>query len=323
MKTVLINPGKEHEGNLDARAAAPPLGLLYIASNLVKNGYDVKVIDQLGSSINDDELINQVKHYDPDLIGFSTMGIQTISAGRVTDKLKTVLPNSRVVFGGIAPTFSAEPIMKKYSNVDYCIKGEGEYSTIELIKALKNKAFSKVHGLVYRAGKRLKEGLPRKLIEDLDSLPFPDRDLVKNVKYGAISGLKVDGFTSILSSRGCPHACKYCCCNALVKRRWRARSINSVLDELELIQSEGYNNVLFFDDGLTINNNRLLKMCDGIKQRGLKLNWFFEGRVDNVKEDVLKQMARAGAKVCYFGAESANQHVLDYYKKGITPQQTI
>lgn len=322
MEIMLINPGREHRLNLDARASAPPLGLLYVASNIIEHGNGVKVIDQLGSKTTDSEIITAIKRQDSDLIGFSCMGEQVISAGRITDKIKQELPNSKVLWGGINPTFNAHRILNKYRNVDFCIRGEGEQSTIELIDAMKNKKYENVHGLVYRERDSIKEGLPRKLIEDLDSIPFPDRTLIKGIEYGSLSGLKVDNFTSILSSRGCPYDCKYCCCSALVNKRWRGRKVEKVLDELEVIQNQGYNTFLFFDDGLTINNKRVIEMCKGMRRRGLDLDWFFEGRVDNAGKEVYEEAVKAGAKLCYFGAESATQKVLNYYNKRISPEQT-
>ncbi len=321
MKVALINPSREYKGNLDARAAAPPLGLLYLASSLMKEGHEVRLIDQLGTGLNDSTVVSQVKGFYPDLVGFSTMGSQSKSAARLTRKFKKVLPNTPVVFGGINPTFSSEYIMKKYPMVDYCIEGEGEHSLLELLKALKNKAFDSVHGLVYRVGSKIKRGKPRELITDLDSLPFPDRSLIKGIEYGSLSGLRVRGFTSFLSSRGCPFACTFCCCNALVHRRWRTRSVKNILDELEIIESQGYKNVLFFDDNFTVSLDRVVKISEGIRKRGIKLNWFYEGRVDNARTDVFRETAKAGAKVCYFGAENATQKVLNYYNKGITPEQ--
>lgn len=324
MNVLLINPGREHTSkNLDARASAPPLGLLYVASSLISKGHEVKLIDQNGSSASDERVITQAKHFSPDVIGFSTMGPQTVSAGRISNKLKKVLPNTKILWGGINPTFNAERIMKKYKEVDYCIKGEGEIASLELMSALKTKKFSDVHGLVYRQGRAVKHGLERQLIKNLNVLPFPDRALIRDVEYGDLSGLKVKNFTSVLSSRGCPFACKYCCCASLVNSTWRPRSVPNILDELELVQNQGYKMALFNDDSFTINNKRVIELSKGIRERGIKLDWFFEGRVDNADYEAMKWAVKAGAKAAYFGAESANERVLKLYDKRIKPKQVI
>lgn len=323
MKILLINPGRDRvTKQLDTRASAPPLGLLYVASSLEKNNHEIKLIDQGGSFISDEELIKTASSFNPDLVCFSVMGAQSISAARITDKLKEILPNARFVFGGINPTFSSERIMGKYNKVDFCLQGEGEESILELCKAIKTNGFKNVHGLVYRADNKIHLGKPRRLIENLDSLSFPDRNLVKDIEYGSVSGLKMKKFTSIISSRGCPHRCTYCICNALVNSKWRARGVKNVVDELEIIQNQGYKNFIFFDDCLTLNEKRTVELAREIRNRKIDMDWLFEGRVDMAKKDVLREMVKAGAKVAYFGAESANQRILDCYNKTINPEQT-
>lgn len=324
MKVMLINPRRdEFCGNLNARAAAPPLGLLYIASNLIKNGYEVSLIDQIAEGISDEELLSRVKKFSPDLVGFSTMTNQGKYAALIAEKIKKINEKIKILFGGIHATFNPVRILKKYPFVDFVIRGEGEFSIIELLKAIKNKMKLKdVSGLVYKIKNTIKFGKERKLIKNLDSLPFPARELVKNNKYGEISGLKIDNFSTILSSRGCPYECTFCCCSAFVGRCWRTRDVGKVVDELELMVSQGYKNILFFDDSFTLSDKRVLKICREIRKRKLKFNWMFEGRVNNANYEVFKEMVKAGCKVAYFGAESGNQRILNIYKKNITPHLT-
>ncbi|MBW3003479.1 B12-binding domain-containing radical SAM protein [Candidatus Woesearchaeota archaeon] len=324
MKVLLINAGgKAFIENLDAREAAPPLGLLYVASSIIQAGHETRFIDQAGSKISDEKIVRFASAFNPDLIGFAVIAAQSINAGRLSRKLKQVLPNSKIVWGGVNPTFNDLRIFNKYSDVDFCLKGEGEESILELLKAIKTKKYNTVHGLSYRINNKIKQSLPRKLIENIDKLPFPDRRLVKNIEYGSISGFKLKKFTSFLSSRGCPFTCKYCCCTALVNRHWRPRSVNNVLDELEFIQNQGYKNLVFFDDGLNIDTKRAIEIAKGIRKRRIHLNWFFEGRVDSARKEMLREFVKAGAKGAYFGAESANQRILDLYDKRISPGQTV
>lgn len=94
------------------------------------------------------------------------------------------------------------------------------------------------------------------------------------------------------------------------------------MEELELLRSQGYEQFLFVDDNFTLNQKRVAKLCHRLKKEGLGIEWFCDSRVDNCQYDVFRQMVKAGCKIIYFGVESANQRILDYYKKGITPNQS-
>jgi len=324
MKVALINPASSTEWNLNAKSSAPPLGLLYLASSIRKQGDELILIDQPADKLSDDELISKVASYEPDVIGFSVMASQCARAAKQAKNLKDKLPNSKIVFGGAHATAVPDYMLKNYPQVDYVIKGEGELTFTGLIKHLKDSRFyKKLNGLYYRVKGFIKNGGPAKLITDLDSLPLPARDLIDRRKYGTLSGLVLDDFGTLLSSRGCPYSCKYCACSAISNRTWRVRRIKRVVDELELMIGQGYHNVLFFDDSLTLNNKRVNELCSEIKNRRLKINWFFEGRVNNADYETMHSMARTGCRIAYFGVESANKRVLHFYNKQINPQQAV
>jgi anaerobic magnesium-protoporphyrin IX monomethyl ester cyclase len=95
------------------------------------------------------------------------------------------------------------------------------------------------------------------------------------------------------------------------------------LNELLFLQSEGYEQFLFVDDNFTLNPKRVVELCQKIRKEKMEIEWWCDSRVDNCTYDMLREMVKAGCKLLYFGIESANQRILDYYKKGITPEQTI
>jgi len=94
------------------------------------------------------------------------------------------------------------------------------------------------------------------------------------------------------------------------------------MKELEYLQSEGYEQFLFVDDNFTLNQKRIVKLCRMIRKEGMDIEWFCDSRVDNCKYEVFREMVKAGCRILYFGVESANQRILDYYKKGITPDES-
>lgn len=325
MKLALINPGLgSYDDNLNATGSTPPLGALYIAANLIKNSNEVSFIDQPAKKLSDKELINKIKKQNPDYVLFSVMVTETNHSGGLSAKIKEVIPEARIVWGGPQPTFCSKEIMTNYP-VDFCIRGPGEESIVSLINGDDH---NNIPGLVYKENGLVKNANQQLgIIKHLDDLPFPARELIiKDVDlYGGISGFRLEKCGSLISSRGCPYACTYCACNALTERKVHYRSIDNVIKELELMASQGYKNIIFFDDSLTLNEKRTIDLSDEIKKSKLGIDWIFEGRVNDKssKKEMFKAMARSGCKMAYFGIESGVQRVLDYYKKGITPQMAV
>jgi radical SAM superfamily enzyme YgiQ (UPF0313 family) len=208
--------------------------------------------------------------------------------------------------------------------VDVIVRGEGEKTITQLADCLKhNEPLNNVLGINYRNNHEIVSTPDQPLIKNLDALPFPDRKLI-NVDYHCMmAGANVapKKFTSIVSSRGCAYSCRFCGCTEFAHNVWRARSTQNTLEELELLASEGYKQLLFVDDSFTLNPKRTIEICKGIVKEKMDFQWMCEGRVDNCSIELLKAMVKAGLKILYFGIENANQRILDYFNKTITPQQ--
>ena len=165
---------------------------------------------------------------------------------------------------------------------------------------------------------------PAVLVEDLDSLPFPARELAQNVEYGYYHKnirLTFGKFTTMSSSRGCPFQCAFCSCAAFSQRKWRFRSPENVVDELEQLYGEGYECCVFVDDNLTHDRSRIERICDLIRKRGIRMQFYCESRADSAPYQLMRTMKEAGFTVIYFGVESTQKHVLEYYRKTITTEQ--
>jgi radical SAM superfamily enzyme YgiQ (UPF0313 family) len=147
-----------------------------------------------------------------------------------------------------------------------------------------------------------------------------------NAQYtSTIFGVKVatKKFTTLLSSRGCPFQCSFCGCRKFARGVWRARSVENIVEELEFLRSEGYEEFLFVDDNFTLNRKRVMELCQKIRKEGMDIQWICDSRVDHCGYDMFREMVKAGCNTVYFGIESANQRILDYYKKSITSDQSI
>ena len=325
MKFSFINPSPPSESMYVVPTAWPPLGILYCAGVLREAGIEVSLLDQPAKHFSLDQTVNWVKKEDPDIIGFSVLLSAAKEAPKIAERVKAENPNITVVFGSHHSTFNAERILKKYPFVDIIVRGEGEHTSLEIARCLeKQRNLDKVEGVTFRKNGRIVSNPDRPLNKDIDALPFPDRNLAGVQYVSTIFGAKINTkkFTTMLSSRGCPFNCSFCGIRKFTRRAWRPRSVENVMAELEYLQSEGYEQFLFADDNFTLNAKRVSKLCRSIKKEGMDIEWFCDSRVDHISYDMFRDMVNAGCRCLFFGIESANQRILDYYKKGITPEQS-
>ena len=325
MKFSFINPSPNSESMYMVPTAWPPLGILYCAGVLRKGGIEVSLLDQPAKRFSLDQTVNWVKKEDPDIIGFSVLLSAAKEAPKIAERVKAENPNITVVFGSHHATFNAERILEKYPFVDIVVRGEGEHTSLEIARCLeKQRELDKVKGVTFRKNGMIVSNPDRPLNKDVDALPFPDRDLAGVQYKSAIFGVKINSrkFTTMLSSRGCPFNCSFCGIRKFTRRAWRPRSVENVMAELEYLQSEGYEQILFADDNFTLDAKRVSKLCRSIKKEGMDIEWFCDSRVDHISYDMFRDMVDAGCRCLFFGIESANQRILDYYRKGITPEQS-
>lgn len=330
MKFAFVSPGANEELSLTEKSKVigswPPLGILYIATDLRNCGVEVAVLDQAAEGFSIDKAARWLEKQDPDIAGFSALASSGKTAARIAKRVKERNPDIVTVFGNYYATFNDERILATYPQVDIIVRGEGEETTKELVRSLeKGTSLKKVRGIAFREKDKTITTPERPLIKEIDALPIPDRELL-NAEYhstlvGAIGAPKK--FTTLLSSRGCPYKCRFCGCQNIVHGTWRPRSVEKTLEELQLLASEGYKQFLFVDDSFTINQKRINKLCQRITKEKLDIEWICEGRVNHASHEMMRSMAKAGCRIIYFGIESATQRILDYYNKQITPQQSI
>ncbi len=317
MKIALINP------NLETKIYTPwvPLGLLYIGTVLKENGFNVKILDAAARSYSRQEVINWLKSINPNIVGFSVFTVGFLPTIRLVKEIKIWNPSIKIVLGHYHPTIEAERILAKYKQyIDYCVRGEGEYTFLNLCEFLdkNDKDFPyDVKGLAFNDGKKIILTPDAPLISDLDKLPFPDRKLIDFDYKWNFSGLEFSGskLTSVVSSRGCPFNCSYCACTTFAKRRFRPRSPENIIEELNIIEGQGYTQVNFVDDNFTLLPKRTIKLCELIKKEKIDLNWHTDGRVDQTSQNMLNWMRKAGCRSIWYGFETANQRILDIYNK--------
>lgn len=304
----------------------PPLGILYIASSLrAQRSDEIRVIDAFCENLPREALVQRVLRERPDVFGMNCSTHTFLTAMDALREIHTVLPDTVLVLGGYHATFAAERILRDYPFVDYIMKGEAEHSFPQLLECLEQgNTPAAVEGISFQEDGRLISN-PTAVVKALDTLPFPARELVSGVKYGySHEGIRLTfgKFTTLCSSRGCPFECTYCSCAAFSQRRWRPRSPENLVEEIESLQDDGYECAVFVDDNFTLSRKRVLQICQLLRARKIRMRFYCEGRVDNAPYELLRTMKQAGFDVMYFGVESVSDHVLRFYKKNISASQS-
>ncbi|HVP16367.1 MAG TPA: radical SAM protein [candidate division Zixibacteria bacterium] len=329
MKFSFVNAGPN--ADLDARegkksvGAWPPLGILYLAAVLKQRGAEVSVLDQAAKGLSIEETVKWVKSQNPDVLGFSTFATSGRTAALISSEVKKDNPNVNVAFGSYYATFNSERILQKYPWVDITVRGEGEQTILDLMDHFEGKKPLKdIPGISFRNEGKVISTADRPLIKDVSSIPFPDRSLVDDEYHSVIAGAVAapEKFTSLVSSRGCVYDCRFCSCARFARNRWRPRSVENTMEELLFLASEGYKQFIFVDDNFTANPKNVMKLCREMRREKLDMEWTCEGRVDNASYEMFWEIAKAGCRILYFGIESANQRILDYYNKRITPEKS-
>jgi anaerobic magnesium-protoporphyrin IX monomethyl ester cyclase len=293
----------------------PPLGLAYLASTLRREGHRVKILDAFALGMSWAEFEAEIKKQKPDLIG---MGGMTPTIDNTLRAAKICRPHTRtLVVGGPHVSVHREEFFRDCPEADFGVMGEGEVAFAGLVKRLEEgKDPWEVPGLVGPE----RANPPANFIEGLDSIPFPSRHLLPNqaYRYALWPGKKI---TTLITSRGCPYQCIFCD-KSTFGSKWRARSAQNVLEEIEqIVRDLKIKSIIIYDDLFTLSKQRVVQICQGILDRGLQIEWKCEGRVDRVDEEMLRWMRKAGCTLIAYGVESGNQEGLEYLRKKTTLAQ--
>lgn len=310
---------------------SPPLGILYLAGYLRKqiDGLDLRAID--GPRKGFDYTLKTIVDFNPDIVCISYYVPSTLGAYEMINMLKGFNPGLLCIVGGHQVTALPGDALRR-SRADIEVYSEGEITLTEIVRAYKATKdirqvdFSNIQGIGYLEKGELKTTPLRPLIKDLDTIPFPARDLIDMREYTGWYITRQRPQARVIFTRGCPYRCTFCS-NKVWNRPGqsvRTRSAKNIADELEMLRRD-YGIREFFDDSDELNHNipKAIDICNEIKGRNLGMTWKCQLRSNNLPEELVRAMADAGCWFVHLGIESANQRTLDGIRKGITVEQGI
>jgi len=290
-----------------------PLGLEYVAAGLQQTGREVVTVRQGVASC--EEMMSQILRYQPAVLGMSVMTHAANSAEAIAALVKNVNPAVTVVAGGYHP--SGDPEYAWTEGIDYAVVGEGEETFRNLLDSLDAcRDPATVPGLRFSRGGATVDTGPANRIEDLDAIPFPlrSKELLSNARMHGLMfppPSQQRSVAVVLGSRGCPHACTFCCSPSLWGRKVSFRSPQNVLAEIDNLAQRFHTNALFFSD-LTFNvsNGRVQELCSHLANYKAMPGWYSMCTTTGLDIKTLEMMRAAGCSKIGFGVESLSEDTL-------------
>ncbi len=293
----------------------PPLGLMYIAAYLEKEGLNVKILDLAMDDMSYEQICMYLQDYNPDITGVSCLTFNLLSVLELVKTIKKICPGTTTVIGGPHPTiYPCETVLQ--SAVDYVVIGDGEEVLFRLAQDIDTP--DEIPGLISKHFPPEIDTSSQIQIIDREKIPFPARHLINGKAFRAIVTRR-SPMTLMVTGAGCPFNCIYCSAAKRVKPY--SRGIEHVIQEMIECQQMGYKEVMFFDDIFTLDRNRIINLCKLIRQERLALSWDCRTRVDCVDSELLQSMKRAGCVRIQYGVESGSSRILKIIRKGFTTNQ--
>jgi radical SAM superfamily enzyme YgiQ (UPF0313 family) len=295
--------------------------LAYATGVLIKNDFEVELIDAPAGGYNMDDIIRKVKNFQPHLIILDTSTPSIYNDVTVGGKLKEIFPSSFIILVGTHVSALPEETLNMGRRIDAVARHEYDYTILELAKTLaENGNLNHIPGISFRDNGKIIHNPPRPYIENLDELPFVSgvyKRFLKIENYFNPNALYP--MVTITTSRGCPFRCTFCVYPAtLMGRQFRLRSVENVVDEMEYIVENfpQAKSIFFEDDTLTVNKKRCVELSELIIKRGIKISWTANARV-GLDSETMKIMKKSGCRCLCVGFESGSQMILDNMKKNI------
>lgn len=291
-----------------------PLGIGYLVATL-KAEHEVRTIHFQKIDHVEPMLSEIIESFRPDMVGLTCSTFNRGSVRNSIVKIKNSSPNIKVIVGGVHASYLYDQILNDY-DADIVVIGEGEYTTLELCKALESgTALESVKGIAFKQDDKVIVTPLRDVVKNLDELPMPNFDFAKQMMRGS-------GMGFVITSRGCPVRCIFCSTSSYWGQKVRKSSIKRVVDEMEnLISRYGVKKIFFHDDTFNLGTERVKQICIEIMNRKIQVQWGVGCRVVPVSQEMIDMMVEAGCVHICWGVESGSKEMLCRMEKRITLEQ--
>lgn len=327
MNVLLINPPAENlirESLLtvveDCTGVYPPLGLLYVATYAESlPGCRLRVLDCQAEHVSYKELTSIVQSFAPDVVGIQAMTFTMIDVLKVAETVKFVAPSAIVVVGGPHPTIYPRETVN-LAPVDAVVYGEGEFVFRAILEKIREPLDNIPSVMTKESAKRTDLDVSLRYIPDLNALKMPSWHLLNLSRYYSPMA-RSRRVTTMMSSRGCPCRCTFCD-RPQMGKIFRKRSAQNVFEEMSYCVKElGIGEIIFYDDTFSIDQARVLELCDILEHENLKVQWDIRARIDTMTPEIIRRLKRAGCVRIHYGVESGSVRIQKAIKKNLNLDQ--
>lgn len=298
----------------------PPIFLSIASAWLDSNGLDAHILDAAALGLSSDELDNQIRAMDPDLVIIEASTI-SINHDVATALHIRELHKAKVALVGLHVSALPEQSLREYQ-VDYICVGEYEDTILDLSRALRDQTdLSLIPGLGWRNATGDVVINSSRPLADINRYPPPAyRELPLKNYWDPIA--RNHPCISIRTMRGCPFHCVYCVAPQLIYHgQLRFREPSLVVEEIRMLRDQGVKEVFIDDETFTVKRDHVLSICREIRKAGIRIDWSCFGRVDCIDRELLQEMKRAGCYMVRYGVESSDNQILRNIRKGFTTDQ--
>lgn len=325
MRVLFITPPKDiaRSDVTKPTVCTQPLGIAYLAAVLEKNGTTVGIMDGYSLGHTPEQVTKEIAEFRPTVVGISSFTNNIYDAYEVARLSKSVLPNAPVIIGGPHATALPKEVIEN-DHVDVAFIGEGEADIYELCAQLSRAEWPlTVPNLLYKHNGNTEETQRSAAPVDLDSIPFPAHNLLPDIAlYNPYPHWgKAGRFSALITSRGCPYNCMFCSVTSAQGQRYRARSVNNIIDEIRMLTGDyGVTTLSFRDGTVATSRQRLKDLCEELIASDLKVDWNCTVRANEIDVEIAQLMKRAGCSAAQLGIEVGNPEMLKRIKN-LTPEQ--
>jgi len=315
MRVLLVEPPKT-PWEMMGDVVALPLGLAQLAGCLEKANIAVEILDANASELGLEGLGTAIAQHEPDLIGITVYTPWVPDVARAVRVARQAVPRAVIALGGPHVTFTAEETLATMPEVDVVVRGEGDQTVVDLARAVEASAgLEGVPGISFRQDGQIVE-TPAPPPLDPRALPMPAFHLMPMERYyfASLGG----PFATVIASRGCPFQCTFCSEWPFWRGGWRPHDPEQVVEQIDiLVNRYGRKNIWFGDDCFNVDRDHMAAICEGILQRGIDVNWYYQGRADLVVKhrELLPLLRRSGNRMVQIGIEASNDEQRDELNK--------